>query len=258
MSDTNGEAPKRPRGRPKGSKNKVTPTKGKKAIALRAQKELRREGSKPCKTGSHLLNDQVTEIICSAILRGAHLDVASAAAGISRNTLVNWLRRGNDAIASNSTDPNDTPYIDFVNRINKTNAEAEKRLIHLIYDKGESDAKYLTWIASRRFHERWGGEPKRHEHIHQGVVQHQHTATPLNMRELLAEVPLEVKKQLLDKIRKQRIQQEEEERLRVATDITHLVSGVAPTSSVRPRSREIIEGVHLLPSKEDCDGQDED
>lgn len=94
----------------------------------------------------HDLN--LRETIVRYILRGDQPDVAARAAGLSRDTFIEWLRRGqNDA---------DGPYADFFQAIDQADAQCETRATGKLYDIAiDGDSKALIEFLGRRYPKNW-------------------------------------------------------------------------------------------------------
>jgi transposase len=125
-----------------------------------------------------ILTDELTQKICAAIQRGAHIETAVALCGIHKQTFYDWLKRGKKEPGS--------IFERFTDAVNKAIAEGEMRDImnidqaamgrkatylkdaqgKLILDGNgnpilESSALAPTWTASawrleRKFPDRWG------------------------------------------------------------------------------------------------------
>jgi hypothetical protein len=102
-----------------------------------------RKGGRPSK-----LTPEVQEKLCTAIRGGNFLDTAAAYAGVHRDTLREWLRRG--ARASSGI------YRAFLEAVEKAHADAEARDVALIA-KAAAGGNWQAagWRLERRFPERW-------------------------------------------------------------------------------------------------------
>ncbi len=87
--------------------------------------------------------------IVQAIVGGNDITVAAAYAGISKQTFYTWLERGRKAKTG--------PFADFVDAIEKAQADAEARNVALIA-KAAQDGTWTAaaWWLERKYPERWG------------------------------------------------------------------------------------------------------
>jgi transposase-like protein len=101
-------------------------------------------GGRPSK-----LTPEVRERVVRAIERGALLETAAAAAGVHRDTLHHWLRRG--ARESRGT------YREFSDAVLRATAELEEKMAGVVTTAalgGDLDA--AKWWLERRNPTRWG------------------------------------------------------------------------------------------------------
>ena len=101
--------------------------------------------------GRSKLTDNSQQVIVDAILLGMYQEQAALLAGIHRGTFYRWMERGNTGL------PEDEPYRDFRDAVEKARAEAEARklkAIHIAADTGTWQA--AAWWLERSFPKRWG------------------------------------------------------------------------------------------------------
>ena len=110
--------------------------------------------------------------IVQAIQAGNYIETAAAYAGISKNTLYEWLRRGareKERLASNRRarpQKAEQPYLEFADAVEKALAEAEVRDVVTVLkaaDAGQWQA--AAWRLERKFPERWGYKVKMQQEI---------------------------------------------------------------------------------------------
>lgn len=108
------------------------------------------------------LTPQVQARIVQAIVGGNDITVAAAYAGISKTTFYAWLERGRKAKTG--------PFADFVDAIEKAQADAEARNVALIA-KAAQDGTWTAaaWWLERKYPERWGRK-ERQQIEHEGGV----------------------------------------------------------------------------------------
>ena len=100
------------------------------------------------------------EKIIQLIKAGNYLETATQAAGIDYSTFRNWMNRGENALQRQSEGDKLTKvekeFVDFVEHIQKAEAEAEARNL-MIINKAASDSwQAAAWYLERKHHDRWG------------------------------------------------------------------------------------------------------
>lgn len=122
---------------------------------------MRNKGGRPTK-----LTPKLQEEICKAIRAGNYIETAAAFAGISKNTLYEWLRRGareKERLAKNpraKIKKSEAPFVEFSDAVKKALAAAEVRDVMLIGKAAETQWQAAAWRLERRFPERWGRREK--------------------------------------------------------------------------------------------------
>ena len=106
-------------------------------------------GGRPTK-----LTPEVQTVIVNAILAGNYMDVAAASAGVSKTTLMLWLRNGARAEGGIQKE--------FSHACEKALAEAEVRDVAMIARAGMTEWQAIAWRLERRHPDRWGRK-ERHE-----------------------------------------------------------------------------------------------
>jgi transposase len=94
------------------------------------------------------LDQETSDRICTAIKRGNYIETAAAVAGIHKDTLYEWLKRGRRE--------EDGIYHEFVEAIDLALAEAEAKALKTIEDASADHWQAAAWRLERRFPERWG------------------------------------------------------------------------------------------------------
>ncbi|MBI05356.1 MAG: hypothetical protein CMM54_00075 [Rhodospirillaceae bacterium] len=96
------------------------------------------------------LTDERREAICRMIVEGVPLKTAARAAGVTYNTLRNWMQRG---------EKGDEPYALFKEEVEEAQAVCEAQLVGIIKSAAvqESGGEWRAALAllSRKFPERW-------------------------------------------------------------------------------------------------------
>jgi transposase len=94
------------------------------------------------------LDADTSERICQAIRGGNYIETAAAIAGIHRDTLYSWLKRGRTE--------EEGIHRDFVEEIDQALALAEKNALQTIEKASVDHWQAAAWRLERRFPERWG------------------------------------------------------------------------------------------------------
>jgi hypothetical protein len=98
------------------------------------------------------LSPAITNAICTNIALGVSIEASAEAAGISRATAFNWLKKGRAENASSE-------FAQFAADVTEAQAVAEVHLVRIIRqaatDGGPGDARWAAWLLARRHPERW-------------------------------------------------------------------------------------------------------
>lgn len=93
------------------------------------------------------LTPKLQEQVVGYLRAGAYVETAAAAAGIARDTLYVWLRRGARG---------DAPYADFAQAVEHAQALAELRDVAIIGKAAETQWQAAAWRLERKLPQRWG------------------------------------------------------------------------------------------------------
>jgi transposase len=109
------------------------------------------------------LNNELQKQIVDLIRAGNYIETASACAGINKDTLYDWLKRGarEKARKDGKIDKREEIYVHFSDAVEKAIAEAEARDVMIIANASKNDWKASAWRLERKFPNKWG----RKEHI---------------------------------------------------------------------------------------------
>jgi rubrerythrin len=96
------------------------------------------------------LTKEREEKIAQAIERGKSINSAARMAGISPQTVYNWLDRGEDEA--------NTVYRDFFERITRAKGYGEDKYFNVIWEmaKEEGDHRFLASLMKQRYPDSWG------------------------------------------------------------------------------------------------------
>jgi transposase len=98
------------------------------------------------------LNPAVANAICTNLASGASIEASAEAAGITRATVHNWLKRGR---AEDAPDE----FAQFAADVTEAQAVAEVHLVRIMRqaasDGGPGDWRAAAWLLARRHPERW-------------------------------------------------------------------------------------------------------
>ena len=94
------------------------------------------------------LTPEVQNAIVDAIRRGNYIETAATIAGISKDTLYKWLKRGNSCKKG--------VFRDFSDAIKKAIAESEDHDITVINSAASMYWQAAAWRLERKFPDKWG------------------------------------------------------------------------------------------------------
>ncbi len=94
------------------------------------------------------LTPEIQEQIVKAISIGAYIETAAAYAGITKDTLYKWLKRGAKQRSG--------PYKNFSDAVGKAIAVAEMRDVQRIDKAGETQWQAVAWRLERKHPKKWG------------------------------------------------------------------------------------------------------
>jgi len=107
------------------------------------------------------LNDLVQEKIVSSLRRGSYVETAAALAGVSKQTLYDWFKRGNRELErvnkGEKPNKNEKKFVMFLDAAYKAMAEHEDECVERLGIAGKSgDWRVDAWVLERKFPTRWG------------------------------------------------------------------------------------------------------
>jgi hypothetical protein len=91
---------------------------------------------------------EVRAKLVQAVAAGNYLETAASYAGISKDTLYRWLRRG--------AKEKQGPYRDFAEAVRKAMADAEVRDVARVAQAAEKNWQAAAWRLERKFPAKWG------------------------------------------------------------------------------------------------------
>jgi hypothetical protein len=96
------------------------------------------------------LTPDVADVVVENLRAGNYVQTAARAAGISRQTFADWMRRGR------STKTEDAPFREFAERVEQARAECEAENVKIIADAARESWSAAAWLLERLYPERWG------------------------------------------------------------------------------------------------------
>lgn len=125
--------------------------------------------------------------ICDAIRAGNYMETAAAFAGVSKQTLYDWLRRGGRE---------EEPFATFSGRVERALGEAEVRAVTTVMKAANNGAwQAAAWYLERKSWQNWGRKDKliaevdsKHTQRQEAAFEHYVTSDPETrdlMRQLL-------------------------------------------------------------------------
>ena len=110
--------------------------------------------------GKKKISEEKIKQIVEAVRAGNFIETAAAFAGLSKQTLYNWLKEGmrERDRRENGEEPNRTKdmYVKFSIDIEQAMAEAEMRDVEIITKAAEQQWQAAAWRLERKFPDRWG------------------------------------------------------------------------------------------------------
>ena len=109
-----------------------------------------------------ILTPELQDKILKYIRAGNYVETAVAACGVSKQSFYGWLKRGNAELARVAAGTNrrvtkdEQIYVDFLDAVDKTQAEAEVRDVLLLAKFAETDPKVVQWRLERKYPHSWG------------------------------------------------------------------------------------------------------
>jgi len=95
------------------------------------------------------LTPEITTIICDGLARGKTRECAVAASGVSYQSFLNWMERGESS-------KNGDIYRPFFEAVKKAESKAEDLWLDRLQDDRTPKWQRFAWLLERRFPERWG------------------------------------------------------------------------------------------------------
>ena len=102
------------------------------------------------------LNPQLQERICQLISAGNYIRTACQAVGISGQTYINWMKRGEKSQKGS--------YFEFFEAVKKAEAQAIARNVAVIQSAAKETWQAAAWWLERKHPQDWG-KKERHEHV---------------------------------------------------------------------------------------------
>lgn len=108
-----------------------------------------------------ILTDELQTRITDVIRAGNYIETAASYAGISKNTIYDWMKRGakeRRRIETTGKKPlkKELPFLQFSDAIEKALAESEIRDVTRIGQASQTDWKAAAWRLERKFPQKWG------------------------------------------------------------------------------------------------------
>ena len=106
------------------------------------------------------LTDERIEMIGAALMAGNYMDTCAALAGIDRETLRLWMRRGRDELdrrgCGQKAQRGNAKHVKLVRAIDMAVAQGEASNLNIIRKAGKEHWQAVAWMLERRFPEKWG------------------------------------------------------------------------------------------------------
>ncbi len=102
----------------------------------------------------HLLTPERTAAILESVSKGAALEPAAEASGITMTTMDRWRQWGAEELKADNEAT--TPCACFVRDFQKARAEFEQECINIIYTAAPANWQAAAWLLERKFPGRYG------------------------------------------------------------------------------------------------------
>lgn len=115
-----------------------------------------------------VLTPEVADTILTLVRAGNYLEVAAAAAGVARDSLFEWLKRGarerRSVQAGKREKPrkSEQPFVDFSDSLQKARGTSEAADLEVIRRAAVKNWQAAAWRLERKHPQRWGRR-ERHE-----------------------------------------------------------------------------------------------
>lgn len=99
------------------------------------------------------LTPELQKEICATLLQGAYVETAAALHGVTKQTLYEWFKRGNQGEA---------PYDAFIDAVKRVEAQSETIALNRINTAAEDPKNWTAaaWRLERKHPDRWGRREK--------------------------------------------------------------------------------------------------
>lgn len=94
------------------------------------------------------LTPETHKIIVSAIEKGNYVETAAGLAGVDKQSLYSWLKKGNQASKG--------IYRDFLDAVNVALASSEAKDVERLNQAADKHWQATAWRLERRFPRKWG------------------------------------------------------------------------------------------------------
>ena len=100
--------------------------------------------------------------ICDLLRAGNYIETAAAFAGVSKQTLYDWIRRGKRELQRVEASPGskirkkEAPFVEFLDAVERAQAMAEAEDIEILRRAARDDWKAAAWRLERKFPDKWG------------------------------------------------------------------------------------------------------
>ena len=113
------------------------------------------KGGRPTK-----LNDNLQDEICKVVRAGNYIETAAAYAGISKQTLYDWMKRGRREsearLEGKRKKPAEEKYVRFLDAVEKALADSEIRDVAIVAKAATENWQAAAWKLERRNPGKWG------------------------------------------------------------------------------------------------------
>lgn len=112
------------------------------------------------------LTEKVKNIVVEAVRAGNYMEAAAPLAGLHKDTVYDWLKRGARAQAlidqGKAVAEDEMVFVDFSKEMLEAMAQSEIDDVRMIKDASREHWQAAAWRLERKYHKRWG---KKADHV---------------------------------------------------------------------------------------------
>lgn len=119
------------------------------------------------------LTKQTAQHVLKLLANGSTIKQAAAAVGVCRQTIAEWIKRGNQCIAERDNGgeikPDDMLCVSLVRALGRARARGVAKALKAIKAKYDSDWRAAAFFLERSYPEKWGANRLEVKHLQREV-----------------------------------------------------------------------------------------